>query len=171
MGLADTVDPLGGSWYVETLTNQMRSRMEEIMRETDALGGIKALVADGTIQAKVSAQAYRTQRAIESGAFPKLGVNCYRNEADEDVDVEMHPYNEEDGKRQIASLNAMRASRDGAQVKATLAQLRKDAEANRNVMPAIVEAVHAYATVGEITNELVAVYGRYQEPVKFERDA
>jgi methylmalonyl-CoA mutase N-terminal domain/subunit len=171
MGLADTVDPLGGSWYVETLTNQMRSRMEEIMRETDALGGIKALVADGTIQAKVSAQAYRTQRAIESGAFPKLGVNCYRNEADEDVDVEMHPYNEEDGKRQIASLNAMRASRDAAQVKTTLAQLRKDAEANRNVMPAIVEAVHAYATVGEITNELVAVYGRYQEPVKFERDA
>jgi methylmalonyl-CoA mutase N-terminal domain/subunit len=171
MGLADTVDPLGGSWYVETLTNQMRSRMEEIMRETDAQGGIKALVADGTIQAKVSAQAYRTQRAIESGEFPKVGVNCYRNDGDEDVDVEMHPYNEEDGARQIASLKAMRASRDGAQVKATLKQLRKDAEANRNVMPAIVEAVHAYATVGEITNELVAVYGRYQEPVKFERDA
>jgi methylmalonyl-CoA mutase N-terminal domain/subunit len=170
MGLADTVDPLGGSWYVETLTNQMRARMEEIMRETDAQGGIKALIADGTIQAKVSAQAYRTQRAIESGEFPKVGVNCYRNDGDEDVDVEMHPYNEEDGARQIASLNAMRASRDGARVVETLAQLRKDAEADRNVMPAIVEAVKAYATVGEITNELVAVYGRYKEPVKFERD-
>jgi methylmalonyl-CoA mutase N-terminal domain/subunit len=170
MGLADTVDPLGGSWYVETLTNQMRTRMEEIMRETDAQGGIKALIADGTIQAKVSAQAYRTQRAIESGEFPKVGVNCYRNDGDEDVDVEMHPYNEEDGARQIASLNAMRASRDGARVVETLAQLRKDAEADRNVMPAIVEAVKAYATVGEITNELVAVYGRYKEPVKFERD-
>jgi methylmalonyl-CoA mutase N-terminal domain/subunit len=64
----------------------------------------------------------------------------------------------------------MRASRDGARVVETLAQLRKDAEADRNVMPAIVEAVKAYATVGEITNELVAVYGRYKEPVKFERD-
>jgi methylmalonyl-CoA mutase N-terminal domain/subunit len=171
MGLADTVDPLGGSWYVETLTNQMRSRIEEIMRETDAQGGIKALIADGTIQAKVSAQAYRTQRAIESGEFPKVGVNCYRNENAEDVDVEMHPYDEADGKRQIASLNAIRRSRDAGRVAQTLAQLRGDAQAGRNVMPAIMDAVHAYATVGEITNELVAVYGRYQEPVKFERDA
>jgi methylmalonyl-CoA mutase N-terminal domain/subunit len=141
------------------------------MRETDAQGGIKALIADGTIQAKVSAQAYRTQRAIESGEFPKVGVNCYRNENAEDVDVEMHPYDEADGKRQIASLNAIRRSRDAGRVAQTLAQLRGDAQAGRNVMPAIMDAVHAYATVGEITNELVAVYGRYQEPVKFERDA
>jgi len=171
MGLSDTVDPLGGSWYVETLTNQMRQRMEEIMRETDAQGGIKALIADGTIQAKVSAQAYRTQRAIESGAFPKVGVNCYRNEQDADTDVEMHPYNEDDAKRQIASLNAIRGSRNADRVAQTLARLRADAQEGRNAMPGIMDAVTAYATVGEITNELAMVYGRYQEPVKFERDA
>lgn len=170
MGLADTVDPLGGSWYVETLTNQMRQRIEEIMRETDAQGGIKALIADGTIQAKVSAQAYRTQRAIESGEFPKVGVNCYRNADAADTDVEMHPYDEEDAKRQIAGLNAIRMSRDPERVAQTLARLRGDAQTGRNVMPAIMDAVTAYATVGEMTNELVSVYGRYREPVKFERD-
>ena len=171
MGLADTVDPLGGSWYVETLTNEMRSRMEAIMRETDAQGGIKALIADGTIQAKVSAQAYRTQRAIESGEFPKVGVNCFRNEDAADVDVEMHPYDEDDGRRQVSDLNAIRKSRDAGRVVDSLKRLREDAQAGRNVMPALVEAINAYATVGETTAELVGAYGRYQEPVKFERNA
>ena len=81
MGLAETVDPLGGSFYVETLTNQMRAEMERIIDETDAAGGIVKLVAEGTIQSRVSAQAYRMQRAIESGAFPKVGVNRYRSDA------------------------------------------------------------------------------------------
>src|SRR3972149_5101787 len=78
MGLSDTVDPLGGSWYVETLTNQMRARMEETMAEVDRRGGIVQLVAEGAVQAKVSAQAYKMPRAIESGTFRKGGVNCYR---------------------------------------------------------------------------------------------
>ena len=72
MGLADTVDPLGGSWYVETLTNQMREEMERIMAEVDAEGGIVKLVSEGVIQARVSAQAYKMQRDIESGVFPKV---------------------------------------------------------------------------------------------------
>ena len=71
MGLTETVDPLGGSFYVETMTNQMREKMEEIMAEIDAQGGIVKLVSEGTIQAKVSAQAYRMQRDIESGEFPQ----------------------------------------------------------------------------------------------------
>ncbi|KAB2887067.1 MAG: methylmalonyl-CoA mutase [Pseudorhodoplanes sp.] len=167
MGLADTVDPLGGSWYVETLTNQMRRNMEEIMADVAAQGGIKKLIAEGSIQAQVSAQAYHMQRAIESGEFPKLGVNCYRAEQSEEVDVEMHPYDEEDCRRQIAALEATRRSRDAAHVRDTLARLRDDARAGRNVMPAVVEAVNAYASVGEITTELAAVYGRYREPVKF----
>jgi methylmalonyl-CoA mutase N-terminal domain/subunit len=78
MGLADTVDPLGGSYYVETLTNQMRAEMERIIAQTDAAGGIVKLVSEGAIQSQVSAQAYRMHRAIESGAFPKVGVNRYR---------------------------------------------------------------------------------------------
>ncbi len=167
MGLADTVDPLGGGWYVETLTNQMRQRMEEIVAETDAQGGIKRLVADGIIQANVSAQAHRMQRAIESGEFRKVGVNCYRTEQTEEVDVQMHPYNEADTQRQIASLNAVRTERDAGVVKKTLARVRAAAEQGQNVMPAIMDAIKAYASVGEITGELVAVYGRYREKIRF----
>ena len=167
MGLADTVDPLGGSWYVETLTNQMRAKMEETMAEVDAQGGIVKLVAEGAIQAKVSAQAYRMQRAIESGAFPKVGVNRYRNEQSEEIDVEMHPYNESDAKAQMARLAEVRGTRDVGAVRASLAKVRGAAESGANVMPAVVEAVKAYATVGEITQQLAAVHGRYREPVRF----
>jgi methylmalonyl-CoA mutase N-terminal domain/subunit len=167
MGLCDTVDPLAGSFYVETMTNQMRQKMEEIMAEVDAQGGIVKLVSEGSIQAHVSAQAYKMQRDIDSGAFPKVGVNRYRNETEEEHPVEFHPYNEEDARAQVASLNAIRAGRDNAAVAKALARLRSDAAAGRNVMPALVEAVKAYASVGEMNKELVAVFGRYQEPIRF----
>ncbi len=167
MGLADTVDPLGGSWFVETLTNQMRQKMEQTMAEVDAQGGIVKLVAEGAIQAKVSAQAYRMQRAIESGEFRKVGVNCYRNEQADDLEVQMHPYKDEDTRRQIASLEGARAARDARCVGEALAKVRGAAESGVNVMPAVVEAVKAYATVGEITQQLAGVYGRYREPVRF----
>ncbi len=167
MGLAETVDPLGGSWYVETLTNQMRQTMEKTMADVESQGGIKRLVASGLIQAQVSAQAYKMQRAIEAGEFPKVGVNRYRVEETEEVDVKMHPYSAEDTRRQIASLDEARKARNGNAVGAALEQIRSAAERAQNVMPAIVEAVKAYASVGEITNELVSVYGRYREPIRF----
>ncbi len=167
MGLADTVDPLGGSWYVETLTNQMRRKMEQLMAEVDAEGGIVKLIAEGAVQARVSAQAYRMQRAIESGEFRKVGVNCYRAEQSEEPDVQMHPYREEDARRQAESLAAARAGRDAKRAAETLARVRGAAQEGANVMPAVVEAVQAYATVGEITRELASVYGRYREPVRF----
>ncbi|MCL4802517.1 MAG: methylmalonyl-CoA mutase [Burkholderiales bacterium] len=166
MGLTETVDPLGGSWYVETLTNQMRAKMEEIMADADARGGIVKLVAEGAVQAQVSAQAYAMQRAIEEGRFPKTGVNRHRIE-EEAPHVELHPYREEDARAQIAALDRVRARRDAGRVKQALAQVRADAQAGANVMPAIVGAVKAYATVGEIMRELVGVYGRYREPIRF----
>jgi methylmalonyl-CoA mutase, N-terminal domain len=167
MGLSDTVDPLGGGWYVETLTNQMRRKMERIMADVDEEGGIRKLVAEGVIQARVSAQAYRMQRAIESGEFRKVGVNCYRSEDEEEHEVQMHPYDEADAKRQIASLDDIRRERNSSLVGEALARVRGAAEEGKNVMPAIVEAVKAYATVGEITGRLTQVYGRYREPVRF----
>lgn len=167
MGLTETVDPLAGSFYVETMTNEMRKKMEEIMAETDAQGGIVKMVSEGTIQAKVSSQAYQMHRNIESGKFPKVGVNCYRNEQEEDHAVEFHPYNEDDARVQIDSLNRVRAERNDKQVEQALARLRADATEGRNVMPSLVEAVKAYASVGEMTKELVNVFGRYQEPIRF----
>ena len=167
MGMTETVDPLGGAYYVETMTNRMRDKMEEIIAETDAQGGIVKLVSEGIIQAKVSAQAYGMQRDIESGKFPKVGVNRYRNDNEEDHPVEFHPYNEDDARVQVDGLNKVRAERDSEHVARTLAAVSEAARAGANVMPAIVEAVKAYASVGEITKELVKVYGRYQEPIRF----
>ena len=167
MGLTETVDPLGGSWYVETMTNQMRDKMEEIIAATDARGGIVKLIANGEIQAHVSAQAYQMQRDIESGKFPKVGVNRYRNETEDDHPVEFHPHNEDDARIQIASLNKVRDERDDATIQAALARVAADAKSGVNLMPAIVAAVKAYASVGEITKELTQVFGRFQEPIRF----
>jgi methylmalonyl-CoA mutase N-terminal domain/subunit len=169
IGLADTVDPLGGSYFIETLTNRMRDEMRAIIKRTDAAGGIVKLISEGVIQSQVSAQAYRMQRAIESGAFPKVGVNCYRSEGEQvDQTVELHPYKVEDARKQIAALKAVRAERDGAAVDAALARVEADARAGVNLMPAIVQAVKAYASVGEITQRMVGVFGRYREPIRFD---
>ncbi len=166
MGLCDTVDPLAGSYYVETLTNQMRERMQAVMQEVDEQGGIVKMVAEGTIQSKVSTQAYELLQEIESGEFPKVGINCYEMD-EEEPEVEYHPYAQDDADRQIERLQKLRAERDNAAVENTLAKLVDDATQGVNVMPAIMAAVKAYATVGEMTHALVSVYGRYNEPVRF----
>jgi len=167
MGLCDTVDPLAGSYYVETLTNQMRGKMEAVMAEVAEAGGIVEMVKDGRIQAKVSEQAYDMHKDIESGEFPKVGVNRYRIEEDDEHEVEFHPYNIADAEMQIESLRGVRSRRDTKAASAALAKVKGAAEAGDNVMPAIMEAVKAYATVGEITDAMVEVYGRYEEPIRF----
>ncbi|MFQ5423131.1 MAG: methylmalonyl-CoA mutase [Phycisphaerae bacterium] len=166
MGLCDTVDPLAGSYYVETLTNQMEARIRSVMDEVDAEGGIVQAVAEGRIQNIVSRQAYENLKKLESGETRKVGVNCYQIEEDEQP-VEFHPFNEEACREQVKRLGRIRRERDSGSVKGSLAQVRRDAEAGHNVMPGIIRAVKAYATVGEITHCLVEVYGRYHEPVRF----
>jgi methylmalonyl-CoA mutase N-terminal domain/subunit len=167
IGLCDTVDPLGGSYYVETLTNQMEDKIVVAMNWVDSVGGIVKAVSDGLIQSKVSAYAYERQKNLESGALRKVGVNCYVENNEEKPDVEMHPYDEVGANEQIDSLRKIRAERDNAAVGRCLRALRDDAVAGRNVMPAIVQAVKAYATVGEISDTLVGVYGRFAEPTRF----
>ncbi|VAV86545.1 Methylmalonyl-CoA mutase [hydrothermal vent metagenome] len=166
MGLCETVDPLAGSYYMETMTNEMRKKMEETMAEVEAEGGIIKMVSEGTIQSKVSAQAFEMQKNLQSGAFPKVGVNRYKIDQEEN-EVEFHPYDTKDADQQIENLNAVKAERSQTDVDRTLAMVKAAAEADDNVMPAIVEAVKAYATVGEITKKLVEVYGYYQEPIRF----
>jgi len=167
MGLTDTVDPLAGSHYVETLTNEMETEMRRIIDDVDRRGGIVKLIGEGEIQRHVSAQAYQHQRDLESGAFRKVGVNCFETGEDEDHAVEMHPYSAEDAQSQIARLKTVRDSRDGAAVGAALADLRTAATGTGNMMPAIVQAVKCYATVGEINAVLVDVFGRFEEPIRF----
>jgi len=167
IGLCDTVDPLGGSYFIETLTNQMEDKIVEAMDWVEAQGGMVKAVGEGLIQARVSKQAYDHQRALQSGEFRKVGVNCYVEEGEEKPEVELHGYDEAGEQAQIRSLQQVRAERDGAEVERSLAALQADAEASANVMPALMRAVKAYATVGEMTNVLVGVYGRYDEPLRF----
>ena len=167
IGLADTVDPLGGSYYIETLTNEMEDKIVEAMDWVDAQGGIVKAVSDGVIQAKVSEHAFGRQKDLESGAQRKVGVNCYVDEDDEKPDVDLHPYDENGERVQIEALKEVKKIRDQTEVDRCLEALRDDAKAGRNVMGALVAAVKAYATVGEMTGVLVDVYGRYDEPIRF----
>ncbi len=166
MGLTDTVDPLAGSYYVETLTNQMEAEIIRIMQEVDERGGIVRLISEGEIQSHVSKGAYEHVKQLESGAFRKVGVNCYQVD-EEKPEVEMHPYKVEDAARQVERLHRVRATRDNAAVSAALERLKQAAAGSENTMPAIIEAVRAYASVGEINQVLMSVFGRYREPVIF----
>jgi methylmalonyl-CoA mutase N-terminal domain/subunit len=165
MGLCDTVDPLGGSYYVEWLTDELERRMADEMRRVDGeLGGIVQAVSSGAVQREVAQQAWRTERGIQDGTLPKVGVNRYRME-EEPHEVELHAYRPEEAEDAVRRLQALRAGRDAGAVAAALARLRADAAGGANVMPALMEAVRAYATLGEMTRVLKDVFGTFQEPV------
>ncbi len=166
IGLCDTVDPLAGSYFIETLTNEMEGKIVEIMACLDEAGGIVEGIATGRVQADVNRAAYDRERRLQRGEEKKVGVNCFVEEED-DRDIEMHAYREDEAARQIARLDAVRTRRDAAEVTRLLAAVRAAAEAGENVMPAVVDAVEAYATVGEVRAALEEVYGRYVEPVRF----
>jgi len=165
-GACDTVDPLAGSWFVETTTNEMEQRIVRIMQDLEKEGGIVKAVAAGSVQAAVNRQAYEMERRIQDGDVKKVGVNCYREEEDA-RDVEFHPYREEEARRQVGRLGRVRARRDARAVEACLARLRDAARKGGNVMPLAIDAVEAYATVGEVCQVLKSVFGTYKEPVRF----
>jgi methylmalonyl-CoA mutase N-terminal domain/subunit len=166
VGLCDTVDPLAGSYFVESMTNAMEAEISGLMKKIDDEGGIVKGIAEGRIQADVSRQAYDRELKIRSGEIKKVGVNIFHEE-EEEREVAFHPYREEEAKKQMERLAKVRADRDANAVKATLEGLRRAAEEGRNVMPAAIEAVGAYATVGEVCGVLKEVYGAYDEPVRF----
>ncbi|MCF7810239.1 acyl-CoA mutase large subunit family protein [bacterium] len=166
MGICDTVDPLGGSYYIETLSNQMEDAISQQMKQIDQKGGIVKTISSGVVQEAISRQAYARESAIQKGIIPKVGVNCYRKEEEEKT-IEFHPYDEENASQQINNLNKVKSERNSVEVDKCLDKIKTDADKNLNLMPSIIEAVKAYATVGEITQALKDVYGEYNEPIYF----
>jgi len=166
VGLCDTVDPLAGSYFVESTTNAMERRIVELMEQLDAQGGIVKAISAGWVQAEVNRQAYEQERRVQSGELKKVGVNCHMEE-EEEPDVEFHPYREEEAQTQIERLARIRRERDADAVGSLLDRVRAAATRGENVMPAVVDAVEAYATVGEVCGVLKEVFGAYQEPVRF----
>ena len=163
VGMVDTIDPLGGSYYLEALTTQIYTRIKELMARIEEMGGAVAAVEKGFVQREIEHRAYEIQKEIERGQRVVVGVNKYTIEENElEVLVESNPQAEQD---QIARLHALKERRSQDQVKQGLAALRQTAQGDGNLMPVIIAAVEAYASLGEICGVLREVFGEYQ-PVR-----
>jgi methylmalonyl-CoA mutase N-terminal domain/subunit len=165
IGLRDTVDPLAGSYFIETLTKEMEGKILEEMDKVEKIGGMVKAVASGYVQREVSRQAYEYEKRLQEGKVIKVGVNKYTEGAD--MEVELHGYNESWAQEQIARLKELKRTRDGKAVKDTLKALEKAAVEKKNVMPYLVACCKAYATVGEMANLFRQVFGEHKEPSIF----
>jgi len=161
-GITDTIDPLGGSYYVEYLTNEMEERAMRYIERIDAMGGVASAIEKGFFQKEIADSSYKYQKEIERKQRTLVGVNDYTVEKDW-VPVELlrvHPKVEEE---QIARLKKMKKERDNRKVKEVLGKLHDEVDKDKNLMPTIIEAVKAYTTLGEITDVLRGVFGEYRE--------
>jgi len=168
-GATDAVDPLAGSYYVEAITGDMEAKILEEMAAVDRMGGMVEAVKSGAIQAEVARQAYLFEQKLASGEIPKVAVNCHVGDrpAEADREVELYGFDPKVAGAQVAKLARVRRERDADAVTRALGRLRDEAGGTANLMPAFVEAVKAYATLGEINQVLKDVFGEHKEPVKF----
>jgi methylmalonyl-CoA mutase N-terminal domain/subunit len=162
-GVANTIDPLGGSYFVEALTNTMETGALEYFDKIDAMGGMVAAIENGFPQREIQESAYRYQKAVERGEQTIVGVNKYEME-NEPTGIQTLVIDESVRAHQIERLQMTRDRRDAGAVANTLEKLRQAAKDDQNTMPATIEAVRAYATLGEICAALRDVYGIYEEP-------
>ncbi|MBW1865798.1 MAG: methylmalonyl-CoA mutase [Deltaproteobacteria bacterium] len=165
VGLRDTVDPLAGSYFIETLTKQMEDKIKEEMTAIQQVGGMISAVSSGYIQRKVAQQAYEYEKGLQSGEYIKVGLNKYTDDDDESgPDVELHEHNEAWVEKQIKRLQELKHSRNNQAVNRTLKELEKGTRRGDNVMPLLVECCREYATVGEMTAVFRDIFGEWQEP-------
>ncbi|MCR4425691.1 MAG: methylmalonyl-CoA mutase family protein, partial [Firmicutes bacterium] len=159
-GVADTVDPLAGSYYVESLTNQIERAAADYIRRIDEMGGAIAAIERGFIQKEIEDSAYKYQRALESGEQTVVGLNKFQiKEAPPKGLLKVDPAVGELQRKKLAHL---RASRDADAVSRSLDALKRAAEGDTNLIPFILDAVKAYATLGEICDTLRGVFGEYK---------
>ncbi len=158
-GVPYTVDPLGGSYYVEYLTKEFEKRIYEYIEKVDGMGGALVAAKTGWVQRQLASGAYREQCRVEAGDQIVVGVNAFT--VDEPTPAQVFKVDPGASERQIAKLRALRESRDQAAVKKALARVREDCAAGVNVMPSTLEAVKCMATIGEICQVWREVYGEY----------
>lgn len=163
-GVANTIDPLGGSYFIESLTERMEERTLEYFKKIDSMGGMVAAIERGFPQREIQDSAYQYQKAVERGDQVIVGVNKYQME-EEPAEVPILVIDESVRSHQIERLQQTRDKRDEGAVAIALEKLKKAAQNDDNTMPATIEAVRAYATLGEICSALRDVYGVYEEPV------
>jgi methylmalonyl-CoA mutase N-terminal domain/subunit len=161
-GVAETPDPLAGSYFVETLTNDLEAAAQSYLDEIDAMGGTLRALDAGFQQRSIQESAYRVQRAIDSGDQVVVGVNRFRDE-EPATPPAIQRIDPEAERGQVAGVRRVRAERDPASWEAAMRRLRDAAEGSDNLLPPLIEAVNAYATVGEVANCLRAAWGVHRE--------
>jgi len=162
-GVANTVDPVAGSYVVERLTNEIEAAAQDYISKIDAMGGVLRAIETGYVQQEIQKSAYEYQKAVDSGEQVVVGMN--RFQADEGRVIPTLQVDPDIERTQVARLNALRARRDAAKASVALVEVERRARGKENLMPAILAAVEAYATVGEISDALRRAFGEYQESV------
>jgi methylmalonyl-CoA mutase N-terminal domain/subunit len=160
-GVPNTIDPLGGSYYIEALTDELEERTYEYFDKIEKLGGVIPAIETGFFQCEIARSAYEYQKALEKREKFHVGVNIFE-EGEEKIDIELLKIPDEVEKNQIKDLEHIKKERNNAKVKETLQQLR-----NENLMPRIIDCVREYATLGEMCNTLKEEFGVYKEPSIF----
>jgi methylmalonyl-CoA mutase N-terminal domain/subunit len=163
----DVIDPMGGSYFLEALTSQYEKAIFDILDEVDARGGTIKLINEGWFQRQIADFAYELAIKKQEGDHPVVGVNCFVEE-EEEHDIELHPYDPSTAERQIARLNQVRATRDGAKVQSLLEKLKEVArDEEQNILPVTIELVREGASMGDIVETLKTVWGTYREAPVF----
>ena len=162
-GVANTIDPVAGSYAIEHLTNEIERGAEDYIKKIDALGDMLRAIETGFVQSEIQQAAYEYQQAVERGEAVVVGVNRFTEDNGKPIPT-LH-IDAEVERAQILRLRALRVRRDAAKAKAALAEIERRARATENLMPAILAAVESYATVGEISDALRRAFGEYQESV------
>jgi methylmalonyl-CoA mutase, N-terminal domain len=164
-GVVHAADPLGGSWLVESLTDELERQAYEYFERIERLGGVVAALNENFFQLEIAEASYRFQQEVESGQRSIVGVNAHTEGDDGELDILHIPFDVE--QKQVGRLAAVRGERSQAEVDRTLAALQRAAETDENVMPRLVECARAYASEGEICDALRAVWGVYRETPVF----
>jgi methylmalonyl-CoA mutase N-terminal domain/subunit len=165
-GVAGTIDPLGGSWFVEHLTNEIERQALAIIGKTDALGGMVEAIERGYPQREIAASAYRHQRQVDAEEKVVVGVNRYA-QGEASSKIPLLRIDESVQREQVASLGRVKAERDAAKATAALARVREAAKTEQNLMPPIIEAAKAYCTEQEICDVLRQVFGQHSDRPEF----
>ena len=160
-GVTNTVDPLGGSYYIEWLTSKMEEETYRYFDKVDALGGVIPAIEKGFFQREIAESAYRYQKEVDENERIIVGVNQYK--LDEDLSIPLLKMDEKGEERQFQRLKKLRNERDNQKVQNHLSELRKAAAGEENLMPFILRCVHSYATLGETCDVLREVFGEYKE--------
>ena len=166
-GVADVVDPLAGSYYVEALTNEIEKKILGYMDQIDKWGGPIEAVNNGAVVREITRQSYERELKLQTGELPMVGINVFAEEAKTEArEMEIFEIDPKTQEHQISRLRAIKARRSNEEVRRQLAALKKAADkGSENLMPYFIDAARAYVSVGEMTKTLKEVYGEFREPV------